>query len=188
MRDPQLDLVLRGGTVVTAEGQRRADVGVRDGRVAIIQDRDSGDARHRPDGAHAARATSTPRGRLLLPGRRRPARAPAHRGLRPGRARLGRRLHQRIAGRAGGRRSPASATCRTCCRGRASPIACARETGRGRAAGDRRRVLPHRHRRRPAPAIVDEVGARGARRPVEHEDLHVHADVRGQRPRSSRAS
>ena len=44
MRDPQLDLVLRGGTVVTAEGQRRADVGVRDGRVAIIQDRDSGDA------------------------------------------------------------------------------------------------------------------------------------------------
>ena len=40
----------------------------------------------------------------------------------------------------------------------------------------------------PSPAIVDEVGRRGARRPVEHEDLHVHADVRGERARSSRAS
>ena len=43
MHEPELDLVLRGGTVVTAEGQRQADVGIRDGRVAIIQDR--GDAR-----------------------------------------------------------------------------------------------------------------------------------------------
>jgi dihydropyrimidinase len=59
MRDPQLDLVLRGGTVVTAEGQRRADVGVRDGRVAIIQD--GGEAL---TGARDIDAT----GRLLLPG------------------------------------------------------------------------------------------------------------------------
>ena len=62
MRDPQLDLVLRGGTVVTAEGQRRADVGIRDGRVAIIQDGSSGDALLA--GARDIDAT----GRLLLPG------------------------------------------------------------------------------------------------------------------------
>src|SRR6187397_1277149 len=61
MRDPQLDLVLRGGTVVTVEGQRQADVGIRDGRVAIIQDRDDGDAL---SGAREIDAT----GRLLLPG------------------------------------------------------------------------------------------------------------------------
>jgi len=61
MRDPQLDLVLRGGTVVTVEGQRQADVGIRDGRVAIIQDRDDGEAL---SGAREIDAT----GRLLLPG------------------------------------------------------------------------------------------------------------------------
>ena len=33
MSDRPLDLVVRGGTVVTSEGQTRADVGVRDGRV-----------------------------------------------------------------------------------------------------------------------------------------------------------
>ena len=41
MRDPQLDLVLRGGTVVTVEGQRQADVGIKDGRVSVIRDRDA---------------------------------------------------------------------------------------------------------------------------------------------------
>jgi len=43
MHDSDLDLVLRGGTVVTAEGQQPADVGVRDGRVAVIRDRGGGD-------------------------------------------------------------------------------------------------------------------------------------------------
>ena len=78
--------------------------------------------------------------------------------------------------------SPASATCRTCCRGRASRIACAREESARRAAGDRRRVLPHRHRA-PQPRRSSTRSARAVRgRPAEHEDLHVHADVRRQRP------
>jgi dihydropyrimidinase len=63
MRDPQLDLVLRGGTVVTVEGQRAADVGIRDGRVAVIQDRDQA------GGAALAGAREIDAsGRLLLPG------------------------------------------------------------------------------------------------------------------------
>jgi len=61
MTDPQLDLVLRGGTVVTADGQRHADVGIRDGRVAVIHDR-GGSA-----GPRAAREIDAA-GRLLLPG------------------------------------------------------------------------------------------------------------------------
>lgn len=36
MTDRQLDLVVRGGTVVTAQGRQQADVGVQDGRVAQI--------------------------------------------------------------------------------------------------------------------------------------------------------
>ena len=69
MRDPQLDLVLRGGTVVTAEGQRRADVGIRDGRVAIIQDGDSGgDAHNRPEATLTGARDIDATGRLLLPG------------------------------------------------------------------------------------------------------------------------
>src|SRR4051812_5523608 len=63
MRDPQLDLVLRGGTVVTVEGQRPADVGVRNGRVAIIHDR-TADAGVPPTAPREIDAT----GRLLLPG------------------------------------------------------------------------------------------------------------------------
>jgi dihydropyrimidinase len=62
MRDPQLDLVVRGGTVVTAEGQRQADVGIRDGRVAALQDRGAGE----PPLAAARDVDAT--GRLLLPG------------------------------------------------------------------------------------------------------------------------
>jgi dihydropyrimidinase len=61
MSDSQLDLVLRGGTVVTAEGQRQADVGIRDGRVARLEDRADGAAL---TGAREIDAT----GRLLLPG------------------------------------------------------------------------------------------------------------------------
>jgi dihydropyrimidinase len=60
MPDAQLDLVLRGGTVVTAEGQRQADVGIRDGRVARVEDRADGGL----TGAREIDAT----GRLLLPG------------------------------------------------------------------------------------------------------------------------
>jgi dihydropyrimidinase len=60
MPDSQLDLVLRGGTVVTAEGQRQADVGIRDGRVARVEDRGAGGL----TGAREIDAT----GRLLLPG------------------------------------------------------------------------------------------------------------------------
>ena len=39
MRDDQLELVVRGGTVVTAEGQRQADVGITGGKVVRIDDR-----------------------------------------------------------------------------------------------------------------------------------------------------
>jgi dihydropyrimidinase len=64
MPDPQLDLVLRGGTVVTAEGRRDADVGIRDGRVVVVQDR-SGESGGGPlVGAREIDAG----GRLLLPG------------------------------------------------------------------------------------------------------------------------
>jgi len=63
MHDSDLDLVLRGGTVVTAEGQRHADVGIRDGRVAVIRDRSGGEPAL-PAGAREIDAT----GRLLLPG------------------------------------------------------------------------------------------------------------------------
>jgi dihydropyrimidinase len=62
MRDPQLDLVLRGGTVVTVEGQRAADVGIRDGRIVVVQDRDGG------AGALAGAREIDASGRLLLPG------------------------------------------------------------------------------------------------------------------------
>ena len=63
MRDPQLDLVLRGGTVITVEGQRQADVGIRDGRVAIIHDR-TGETGGPPTARREIDAT----GRLILPG------------------------------------------------------------------------------------------------------------------------
>src|SRR4029079_4185054 len=63
MHDPQLDLVLRGGTVVTVEGQRQADVGIRDGRVASIHDRTA-----EGGGAPAAAREIDASGRLLLPG------------------------------------------------------------------------------------------------------------------------
>ena len=36
MNDSDLDLVVRGGTVVTVEGRERQDVGVADGRVVRI--------------------------------------------------------------------------------------------------------------------------------------------------------
>jgi dihydropyrimidinase len=63
MHDPDLDLVLRGGTMVTAEGQRQADIGIREGRVAVIRDR-GGDGAPLPSGKREIDAT----GRLLLPG------------------------------------------------------------------------------------------------------------------------
>jgi dihydropyrimidinase len=56
MSERQLDLVVRGGTVVTAEGQTTTDVGVRDGRVAQIG-----------GGMTGAREMDA-RGRLVLPG------------------------------------------------------------------------------------------------------------------------
>src|SRR5690348_9823290 len=36
---PEFDLVIRGGTVVTAADTYRADVGVRDGRIAAVGER-----------------------------------------------------------------------------------------------------------------------------------------------------
>src|SRR5262245_42746407 len=62
MSDSQLDLVLRGGTVVTAEGQRQADVGIRDGRVAQVEDRGGG------GGTLTGAREIDAAGRLLLPG------------------------------------------------------------------------------------------------------------------------
>ncbi|HEY7376376.1 MAG TPA: amidohydrolase family protein [Polyangia bacterium] len=63
MDEADLDLVIRGGTMVTVEGRRQADLGIRDGRVAVIRDR---------GGAHAAlpagRRELDAGGRLLLPG------------------------------------------------------------------------------------------------------------------------
>ena len=50
------DLILRGGTVVTAEGTRRADLGIRGGRVAAVGDL--------PEGAPGVDA----RGLLVMPG------------------------------------------------------------------------------------------------------------------------
>src|SRR6185503_16050998 len=42
MSAPDLDLVIRGGTVVTADGRRRADIGIRNGRVERLDDQLSG--------------------------------------------------------------------------------------------------------------------------------------------------
>jgi len=61
MHDPDLDLVVRGGTVVTVEGRREADVGIRNGRVAVVQDRDGA-------ALPAAKREIDATGRLLLPG------------------------------------------------------------------------------------------------------------------------
>src|SRR4029079_2247543 len=66
MSDPQLDLVLRGGTVVTVEGQRQADVGIQGGRIAAIHDRQVGDGAGAAPLKAAREIDAT--GRLLLPG------------------------------------------------------------------------------------------------------------------------
>ena len=174
MRDPQLDLVLRGGTVVTAEGQRQADVGIRDGRVASSSDRGGGDRARR--GAREIDADGT----AAAARRRRPARPPAHarastRASRPGSTttRAARRPRWPAA-------SPASATCPTCCPGRriADRVRAEETLVARQAIAD---VFFHTVIVTPGAALVDEVGPRRARRPVEHEDLHVHADVRRQR-------
>ena len=54
---PEFDLVVRGGTVATAADTFRADVGVRDGRVAALA-----------DGLPAGREEIDASGRLVLPG------------------------------------------------------------------------------------------------------------------------
>ena len=41
----QLDLAIRGGTIVTASDEFRADIGVRDGRIVSIADRIEGASR-----------------------------------------------------------------------------------------------------------------------------------------------
>jgi dihydropyrimidinase len=56
MADPNLDLVVRGGVIVTAEGRQRADVGVAGGRVARI------------GGAMTAAREIDAGGRFVLPG------------------------------------------------------------------------------------------------------------------------
>jgi allantoinase len=53
-----LDLIVRGGTVVTPEGVRRADVGVAEGRIVAIA----------PEIREAAAATLDARGRYVFPG------------------------------------------------------------------------------------------------------------------------
>jgi dihydropyrimidinase len=59
MSDPQLDVIVRGGTIVTADGRSEADVGIRDGRVQAI-------GPHLPGGAGAREIDA--RGMLVLPG------------------------------------------------------------------------------------------------------------------------
>ena len=41
----QLDLAIRGGTIVTASDEFRADIGIRDGRIVSIADSIEGAAR-----------------------------------------------------------------------------------------------------------------------------------------------
>ena len=57
MPQPELDLTIRNATIVTAAQSTRADVGVRDGRIAIIADK-------LPPAAHDIDAT----GKYVLPG------------------------------------------------------------------------------------------------------------------------
>ncbi len=38
----QLDLAIRGGTIVTASDEFRADIGIRDGRIVSIADQHRG--------------------------------------------------------------------------------------------------------------------------------------------------
>ncbi len=59
MVQPQLDLVVRGGTVVTAEGRRQADIGVVGERIAVVGTI--------PPDAKAARELDAT-GRFVLPG------------------------------------------------------------------------------------------------------------------------
>jgi dihydropyrimidinase len=68
MHDPQLDLVLRGGTVVTVEGRRAADVGIHNGSVAVIHDRAGDPGGGQPDRTLAGAREIDATGRLLLPG------------------------------------------------------------------------------------------------------------------------
>ena len=56
MVEPLLDLVLRGGTIVNADGRQRADVGVAGGRVVQI------------GGAMAGARELDAEGRFVLPG------------------------------------------------------------------------------------------------------------------------
>lgn len=54
--DPQLDLVIRGGTVVTSESRATVDVGIRDGKIAQL------------GGAMTGRKELSAEGALVLPG------------------------------------------------------------------------------------------------------------------------
>ena len=140
MSDPQLDLVVRGGTVVTEEGQRQADVGIRDGRIASIHDRDGG-APSEPTGAAEIDAT----GRLLLPGGVDPHVHLHMEGLDPGEPDwVDDYTSGSQAALAGGITSLGNMSYvlpweSIADRVRAEEIA-------GRAPGDRGRLLPHRHR------------------------------------------
>ena len=113
MTNPHLDLVVRGGTVVTAEGRQRADIGVAGGRVAQI------------GGAMTGAREIDADGRFVLPGGVDPHVHLNVERVDPQRARLGRRLHERLARRRWRAESPPSATCRTSSLGRRSPTACA---------------------------------------------------------------
>ena len=50
----QLDLAIRGGTIVTASDEFRADIGIRDGRIVSIADHLEGSARDRRNGSAGA--------------------------------------------------------------------------------------------------------------------------------------
>lgn len=61
----RFDLVLRGGTVVTASDRFPADIGVRDGRIVALGDTLDRDAEHR-NGRHRERQSEN--GRYRGPG------------------------------------------------------------------------------------------------------------------------
>ncbi len=145
MSGPEHELVIRGGTVVTADSTA-------DGRRRHQR------RQHRPGRRRDARRARARRERQARPaGRRGHARAPLAGGVRGGADRLGRRLRERLAGRRP-RRGDHD-------RQHHLPAARRGPALGGRADRRRRRARQHR-RRRPAPGAARAVGSRPRPRSV----------------------